>query len=182
VAALRSRQGASFRLLELLRDGRFEIAASVELVLERLAVLVPRPRVNLVLYHGVLAPRAAWRAEVVPGGAPVGRHRPPAPQAPRRVGARRAARAWAELMRRAFEIDVLACPRCHGRVRLVACIEAPAVTARILRHLGLPVELPVPRAARAAGSVCEAAEQPMEASRRPGRQGPITGIPSTGGR
>ena len=29
---------------------------------ERLAVLVPRPRINLVRYHGVLAPRAAWRA------------------------------------------------------------------------------------------------------------------------
>lgn len=40
VAALRSRQGASFRLLELLRDGRFEIAVSVPLVLEYEAVLV----------------------------------------------------------------------------------------------------------------------------------------------
>jgi putative PIN family toxin of toxin-antitoxin system len=40
VAALRSRQGASFRLLELLRTGRFEIAASVPLVLEYEAVLV----------------------------------------------------------------------------------------------------------------------------------------------
>jgi hypothetical protein len=29
--------------------------------LGRLAVLVPRPRVNLLLYHGVLGPRAAWR-------------------------------------------------------------------------------------------------------------------------
>lgn len=37
----------------------------LSLFLERLAVLVPRPRVNLVLDHGVLAPRAAWRAEVV---------------------------------------------------------------------------------------------------------------------
>jgi hypothetical protein len=27
--------------------------------------LVPRPRINLILYHGVLGPRAAWRAEVV---------------------------------------------------------------------------------------------------------------------
>ena len=33
--------------------------------LGRLAVLVPRPRINLVLYHGVLGPRAAWRAAVV---------------------------------------------------------------------------------------------------------------------
>ena len=40
VAALRSRQGASFRLLELLRAGRFEIAVSVPLVLEYEAVLV----------------------------------------------------------------------------------------------------------------------------------------------
>jgi hypothetical protein len=38
-------------------------------------VLVPRPRVNLILYYGVLGARAAWRPEVVPGassaGAPV---------------------------------------------------------------------------------------------------------------
>ncbi len=40
VAALRSRRGASFRLLELLRAGRFEIAVSVPLVLEYEAVLV----------------------------------------------------------------------------------------------------------------------------------------------
>jgi hypothetical protein len=29
-------------------------------------VLTPRPRVNLILYYGILAPRAAWRAAVVP--------------------------------------------------------------------------------------------------------------------
>ena len=34
-------------------------------LLARLAALTPRPRINLVLYHGVLAPRAAWRALVV---------------------------------------------------------------------------------------------------------------------
>ena len=34
-------------------------------LLERLAVITPRPRINLILYHGVLAPRAAWRALVV---------------------------------------------------------------------------------------------------------------------
>ena len=34
--------------------------------LGRLAVMVPRPRINLILYQGVLGPRAAWRSEVVP--------------------------------------------------------------------------------------------------------------------
>jgi len=40
VAALRSRRGASFRLLELLRKGRFQIALSVPLALEYEAVLL----------------------------------------------------------------------------------------------------------------------------------------------
>ena len=39
VAALRSRRGASFQLLKLLRGGRFEVAVSVPLVLEYEAVL-----------------------------------------------------------------------------------------------------------------------------------------------
>jgi len=30
-------------------------------LLEKLAALIPRPRINLVLYHGVLAPHARWR-------------------------------------------------------------------------------------------------------------------------
>jgi len=32
-------------------------------------------------------------------------------------------RLWADLMRRTFGFDVLDCPRCGGRMRLVASIE-----------------------------------------------------------
>ena len=35
-------------------------------LLARLAALVPPPRYPLVRYHGVLAPHAAWRREIVP--------------------------------------------------------------------------------------------------------------------
>ena len=54
--------------------------------------------------------------------------------------ARRHARGqtWAALMARTFGIDVLACPRGGGRLRLIALIEEAAVIDRILRHLGLP--------------------------------------------
>ena len=55
----------------------------------------------------------------------------------------------ADLMRRAFEVDVLACLRCGGRLRLIALIEASAVARRILRHLGLPADVPRPALARA---------------------------------
>jgi Putative transposase len=111
-------------------------------LLERLAVLTPRPRVNLILYYGVLAPRAAWRAALVRGtshgvetshvessgeaeedGSRAGRSRPGAYQ-------------WAELMRRTFGFDVLACPRCGGRLRLVALIEQASVVQRILHTSG----------------------------------------------
>jgi uncharacterized protein YbaR (Trm112 family) len=51
-------------------------------------------------------------------------------------------------MQRTFGLDVLACPRCGGRLRLIALIEQPSVINRVLRHLGLPAELPVPRPAR----------------------------------
>ncbi len=44
VAGFRSRRGASFRLLTLLRTGRFEIAVSVPLVLEYEAVLLEHAR------------------------------------------------------------------------------------------------------------------------------------------
>jgi hypothetical protein len=44
---------------------------------------------------------------------------------------------------------ILDCPRCGGRLRLIALIEEAAVIGRILRHLGLPTDLPVARSARA---------------------------------
>ncbi|MBI3770039.1 MAG: hypothetical protein HY271_16325 [Deltaproteobacteria bacterium] len=50
-------------------------------------------------------------------------------------------------MRRIFQIDVLTCG-CGGRLRFIATIEDPPVVQRILRHLGLPTDTPVPDPAR----------------------------------
>ena len=143
--------------LELKRawsDGTTHLLFDPVELLERLAVMTPRPRINLILYHGVLAPRAAWRSLVVghedaagPGdGATDGvpdlfesSHCPCGLRSTR----------WAELMRRSFGFDVLACPRCGGRLHLIALIDEEAVIERILRHLCLSTELPEPRPARA---------------------------------
>jgi len=56
--------------------------------------------------------------------------------------------SWAELLRRTFEIDVLACRECGGRLRLLATIEDPAVVKKILSHLGIATECPRPAPAR----------------------------------
>jgi hypothetical protein len=87
--------------------------------------------------HGVLAPHAHRRSQVV-------RHGRPAPDvnACACAGRPRAAGTpdpwtWAALLRRVFGIDVLACPRCGGRLRLIATMEDPAVVGKILAPLGL---------------------------------------------
>jgi hypothetical protein len=50
--------------------------------------------------------------------------------------------AWAELLRRVFAVDVLQCPRCGGRMRLLAAIQPPDVTEAILDCLELPSRAP----------------------------------------
>ena len=51
-------------------------------------------------------------------------------------------------MRRVSDLDVLACPRCGGRMSVIATIEAADVLRKILGHLGLPSEPPAPLPAR----------------------------------
>jgi len=99
------------------RDGTSHLLFEPIEFLEKLAAIIPRPAVNLVLYHGVLAPHARWRAHVVRYGRPApdvhAREREASPRAAGTAGAW----TWAALMRRVFDLDVLACPRCDGRLR-----------------------------------------------------------------
>jgi hypothetical protein len=95
------------------RDGTTHLVFEPLEFVAKLAALTPRPEINLRLYHGVLAPHARWRPQVVGYGraAPEAAADDPAeprpgPPPPRRNW------TWAALMRRAFAIDVLACPNC----------------------------------------------------------------------
>ena len=48
------------------RDGTTHLVMSPLEFMQRLAALVPRPRRHLIRFHGVLAPNAKLRAQVVP--------------------------------------------------------------------------------------------------------------------
>jgi hypothetical protein len=48
------------------RDGTTHLMMSPREFMQRLAALVPRPRLHLIRYHGVLAPNARLRPLVVP--------------------------------------------------------------------------------------------------------------------
>ena len=56
---------------------------------------------------------------------------------------------WAELLRRVFDLDALECPRCHGRMRVIAAIMKADVIAAILESLSLDTEPPTICPARA---------------------------------
>jgi Putative transposase len=195
-------------LMELHRpwsDGTTHLLFEGVELLEKLAAITPRPRINLLLYYGLLAPRARWRSLVTSYGGPqqaastgdvpvtqpaicaptlVSQHseQPGSPEqshgnenetmnAPGSVASsstsessvhgrsgslpdgasakeKKRYSAWSDLMRQTFSLDVLACPRCHQRMRLIATIEDPAVVKKILNHLGLGTEVPESQPAR----------------------------------
>ena len=55
--------------------------------------------------------------------------------------------SWSRLLRRTFDIDILDCAKCHGRLRVVATIADVRDARRILERLGVPSD--APQAARA---------------------------------
>ncbi|MFQ5505364.1 MAG: transposase [Planctomycetota bacterium] len=55
-----------YKLKRRWSDGSTHLVFDPLTFLERLAALVPRPRANLVTYHGVLAPAASQRHRIVP--------------------------------------------------------------------------------------------------------------------
>ncbi len=129
-------------------DGTTQLLFEPVELLERLAALTPRPRINLLPYDGVLGARSAWRSRLqarepetaIAGGrgtTAVESSSRPAASIPPRTNS-----LWAELMQRSFGFDVLACPRCGDRLELIALIEDPKAIGRILRHLGVPTGRP----------------------------------------
>ena len=136
------------------RDGTTGFVFEPVELIARLASLVPAPRGHLIRYHGVLGPRSRWRSAVVRDRASFApargelppTQRPLATPGPERPANRRELRerrlTWAELMQRVWAVDVLECPRCHGRRHLIAVITDPAVVESFLASVGFPPRAP----------------------------------------
>jgi hypothetical protein len=45
-------------------------------------------------------------------------------------------------LKRTFDVDVLECPKCHGRLRVLAVITEREPVRQILAHLGMMTEAP----------------------------------------
>ena len=49
---------------------------------------------------------------------------------------------WAQLLQRTFDVDILECPKCKGRLRLIETVVEKGAARQILERLGLPVDAP----------------------------------------
>jgi hypothetical protein len=137
----------------------------------RLATLIPPPRQNQVRYFGVISAHHKWRALVAPriprepdrtDALPADRPWPgladasganapcssfpltaPTSSIPSSdAGLSHRRLDWASLLTRVFGPDVTRCPRCPGRLRVIAFVTRPDLVVRILSHLGLPTLAP----------------------------------------
>ena len=89
----------SYRLKTTWRDGTTHVIFEPQELMEKLAVLVPPPRLNLTRFYGILAPAAKWRASAVPAPAAATQSEPPC-DCENGAGAKTPRRnyAWASLM------------------------------------------------------------------------------------
>jgi hypothetical protein len=135
-------------------DGTTAIKMTPMELMEKLAALVPRPRVHLTRFHGVLGPHYKYRKQIVPkkppelelvgggaGAATDAAANSDKPPSEKRI-------SWARLLKRVFDIDVTICSACKAQVKIIAAIEDPKVIKKILTHLGLPASAPKLQPAR----------------------------------
>jgi hypothetical protein len=91
--------------------------------MQRLAALVPRPRLHLIRFHGVLAPNAKLRSEIIPSTP-----EPATESSTDHAQGAPARMSWPRLLKRVFDIDIdHCCPNCGGTLKIIAAIEDPPV-------------------------------------------------------
>ena len=124
-------------------DGTTGIKLSPLELLEKLAAIVPLPRVHLVRYGGCLAPHSTLRAAVIPTLRQQG------------VDGDKAKTGtpywnWGRLLGRVFDLDMATCPFCRrGSLRIIAAITQAEVIRKMLRHLKRAADPPPLAPARA---------------------------------
>ena len=105
------------------RDGTTHLVMSPLEFMQRLAALVPRPRLHLIRFHGVLAPNAKHRPLVVPQKPHVQEAASEATAAAEceveTAQARPQRISWVRQLKRVVDIDMQHCPNCGGGKLLI---------------------------------------------------------------
>jgi len=156
------------------RDGTRFVIFDPDDRMARLCAMVPPPWFHMIRFHGVFAPNAKLRKQVVSSARlSTGATSPKTPAAP--VGVEQLSlfdhgagvetpapasgrRPWAWLLRHGFAVDVTVCPRCSGPMRWLAVATKPEDIANSPARAGTGARAPPhkpnppPRKPRAPGT------------------------------
>lgn len=125
-------------------DGTKSLLFSGVEFVEKLAALIPPPRIHLTRFHGCLAPHAKIRSEIVPKKEEGDANQNPITNqdCPDSKKQKSKKMDWAELLSRTFGIDTSHCNACGGKMKILAAILETSVMQKILIHMGLPPKPP----------------------------------------
>jgi hypothetical protein len=138
-------------------DGTTQVVFSALEFLEKLAALVPPPRIHLTRFHGILAPHSKFRALVVPKKMEAAQDQAPGSatcehektlalegglDANLPNGLKKRRIAWAKLLSHVFDIDMESCELCGRKMKAISAIMKLEVIIKILNHLGHPPRPP----------------------------------------
>ena len=114
--------------------------------LDRLVALIPPPRKHRHRYYGALAPNSPLRQALIALAQPAEIAAAPTPVEPFPPAEplhRQAARdVWALLLARIYGVLPLLCPKCGGKMRIIAFITEGTAIREILAHLDEPTSPP----------------------------------------
>ncbi|MBF0363844.1 MAG: transposase [Oligoflexia bacterium] len=117
-------------------DGTTHLRLTKEEFIEKLIAIIPPPWSNLVRYHGVFAPNAKIRKDVVPGDKNKKKLNDETNDLANQLK-NKYWTPWAELLKKVFKIDALICKKCNGRMSIVGEITNSKVIDKILTVLNL---------------------------------------------
>ena len=117
-------------------DGTSAIVLSPLEFLEKIASLVPPPKMHQIRYNGVFAPASPIRSKIILN--PEKKNPEPCDEGkdPNSYI------SWSKLMSRIFNLDMDKCPKCGGRMKVIAQIQDRNSIDRFLKHIGKSTDPP----------------------------------------
>lgn len=117
-------------------DGTSHIVLTPVELVEKLAALVPPPKVNMTRYFGVFAARSKLKRRIRP--------KPPANegQVQPGCGGHGYRIPWEQLLKRTFDYQVMSCPRCNSQMQRISVIHDRQAIDKILAAVGYAADSP----------------------------------------
>jgi len=117
-------------------DGTTHLKFTPEQFIKRIISLIPPPRVNLIRYHGVFAPRHKKRSEITSKIKITKQNKNELKPKKKKVYKT----PWAKLMKHVFHYEVDVCDSCGCKLKYVSNITSPMACMKIIKHLNLESE------------------------------------------